>query len=111
MHSTHDFIVNGVITTSPDTARAELTHEETDNRKALKVFDLQAICHATDALGDLFRVDGEFTEAIAEHCACREVDVFVELLQSLGDYDIAATLLAHHIETDQCAPKHPNAAA
>ncbi|MFK4362369.1 hypothetical protein [Rhodococcus sp. 27YEA6] len=110
MHSTHDFIVNGVITSSPDVARAELAGEETDNRKVVKVFDLHAICEASDALGGLFRADGEFTEAIAEHCACGEVDVFVALLQALSDYDNAAALLSHHIETDQCEAKHPNAA-
>lgn len=39
MHSTADFIVNGVITNSPDDARAELEHETTIERKALKVHD------------------------------------------------------------------------
>ena len=56
--------------------------------------------------------DGEFTVAMAEHCGCGEVERFVALLQALDHYSIAAALLEHHIEFDQCEPSsHPEAAA
>lgn len=86
--------------------------DPTTERKALQVFDLHTICHAADGIGGLFVEDGEFTVAIAEHCGCGEVERFVALLQALDHYSIAAALLEHHIEYDQCEPSsHPDAAA
>lgn len=93
---------------NPDSAPPE---DPTTERKALKVFDLHTICNAADGIGGLFVEDGEFTVAIAEHCACDEVERFVALLQALDHYSIAAALLARHIEFDKCAPSHPDAAA
>ena len=97
------------IPANPDSAPAD---GPTTERKALKVFDLHTICHAADGIGGLFVEDGEFTVAMAEHCGCGEVERFVALLQALDHYSIAAALLEHHIEFDQCEPSsHPEAAA
>ncbi|SEB29427.1 hypothetical protein [Rhodococcus koreensis] len=99
MSGINDFVVNGVITSSPDVARVELAQAHSE-RKAHKVYDILNICESADRFAQIFA-----DESIARQIAllgCRDVDRFVELLDALGYEERAATVrlihLSEHIE-------------
>ncbi|OXM18338.1 hypothetical protein CBI33_26860 [Rhodococcus erythropolis] len=95
MHNTQDFIVNGVITSSPDVARAELAGEEADNRKVLKVHDLQTVLYKADKWAE------SFESALSRYhlggvLNCDEIDATAELLDALGKSEEAKGLRDQH---------------
>lgn len=95
MSSTADFIVNGVITSAPDVARAELAQAPLTERKAHKVYDILAICEAADAFAEEVFADKSVVRQIAL-LDCRHVDRYVTLLEALGCEALAAELRDLH---------------
>jgi hypothetical protein len=95
MHNTQDFIVNGVITSSPDVARAELAGEETDNRKVIKVHDLQEVMYKADEWAKMFATPGSRYH-FGGVLNCAELDATAELLEALGNSEEAEDLRAQH---------------
>ncbi|NRI68814.1 hypothetical protein FEZ60_25160 [Rhodococcus sp. MS16] len=95
MHSTADFVVNGVITNSPDDARAELEHETTIERKALKVHDLQTVLYKADKWAETF--DSTLSRYhLGGVLNCDEIDATAELLGALGKSEEAEGLRDQH---------------
>ena len=95
MSSTADFIVNGVITSTPDVARAELAQAPLTERKAHKVYDILAICEAADKFAEEVFADKSTVESVAL-LDCRYVDRYVALLEALGSSAVAADLRDLH---------------
>jgi hypothetical protein len=92
---TNDFVVNGVITSSPDVARAELAQAPLTERKAHKVYDILAICEAADTFAEVVFTDKSMVELVAL-LECRYVDRYVALLEALGGSAVAADLRDLH---------------
>ena len=83
MSGTQDFVINGVITSSPDEARAELAHETATERKVLKVYDIQNICQKADKWAETF--DSTLSRYnLGGGLNCDEIDATAELLDALG---------------------------
>ncbi|MDV8070846.1 hypothetical protein R4P64_30440 [Rhodococcus sp. IEGM 1366] len=95
MHSTNDFMVNGVITSSPDTARAELAAETSTERKALKVHDLQTVLCKADKWAESF--DSTLSRYhLGGVLNCNEIDATTELVEALGKSEEAEGLRDQH---------------
>jgi hypothetical protein len=92
---TNDFVVNGVITSSPDVARAELAQAQPLERKAHKVYDILAICEAADDFAEEVFADKSMVESVAL-LDCRYVDRYVALLEALGVSAVATDLRDLH---------------
>ncbi|MDI9940350.1 hypothetical protein QM806_33800 [Rhodococcus sp. IEGM 1351] len=96
MSGTEDFVVNGVITNSPDVARAELAQAPLTERKAHKVYDILAICEAADKFAEEVFTEGSVVRQVAL-LDCRYVARYVALLEALGYGALAADLQELHI--------------
>ncbi|MGW4339552.1 hypothetical protein ACWEK5_43235 [Rhodococcus koreensis] len=94
MSGTNDFVVNGVISSSPDVVRAELAQAYSE-RKAHKVYDIMNICESADKFAEIF-ADKSMTRQVA-HLDCCYVDRFVALLDALGYEAHAADLREIHL--------------
>ncbi|WP_009475915.1 hypothetical protein [Rhodococcus sp. JVH1] len=96
MSGTNDFVVNGVINSSPDVARAELAQAPLTERKAHKVYDILAICEAADTFAEVVFADKSVIRQVAL-LDCRYVDRYVALLEALGFDALAADLQKLHL--------------
>ncbi|MFZ2174955.1 MAG: hypothetical protein WAW17_13170 [Rhodococcus sp. (in: high G+C Gram-positive bacteria)] len=96
MSGTKDFVVNGVITSSPDVARAERTQAQPIERKAHKVYDILAVCESADTFVEVVFAHKSMVESVAL-LECRYVDRYVALLEALGYDAVAADLRAVHL--------------
>ncbi|OYD61254.1 hypothetical protein [Rhodococcus sp. OK302] len=72
------------------------------------MYDLHHICEKADAWAKLFETP-EYTESVATHSTCGEVDRIVDLLIVLDYHGHAAALMDQHIVADSCRDRHPNA--
>lgn len=105
MTGTKDFVVNGVITRSPDAVRAEPVQAQPLNGKADHMYDIVTICEAADQVAQLFAA-GKFGSALAAHASCEEIDRFVALLVAVDFHHPAEDLLVTHMKADGCADVH-----
>lgn len=112
MSGTQDFVINGVITSNPDDARAEPAHETTTERKVLKVYDIQNICQRADKWAEIF--DSPLSRYhFGGVLNCDEIDATAELLDALGKSEEASGLRDQHnqwrggdLELPETAARH-----
>ncbi|MDH6291942.1 hypothetical protein [Rhodococcus opacus] len=96
MSGTNDFVVSGVITSSPDVTRAELAQAALTERMAHKVYDILAICEAADKFAEEVFADKSVVRQVAL-LDCRHVDRYVTLLEALGSDALVTELRELHI--------------